>query len=153
VSNAGATPIIDIPLSAIPNGFNPKDLSIQEVVEFAENRIGSVVGIPSQVLNLSAGANPTYSNFEEAQKIATVNFLVPIWKNISQTVTEQAPELWIRESRLRFKYEDTESLAENKFNDSERIANLYTSGVIDRYTANASLGLPVNESDKGVYHQ
>lgn len=144
-------PLLDVQLDAVPNGFTPKDLNVTDLIEFQESRICALFGIPPQVVGLSSGKNPTYSNFETAQKIARLNCLVPIWDVIATSLSEQAPELWRTEARLRYKTENVAALAPDANADAERISKLYSSGVIDRWTANQQLGLPVNESDRGVY--
>lgn len=151
VNNAGGFVVSNIPLKEIDLSMNPNDLAIENISSFIEERICALLHIPPQVLNLTSGNNTTFNNYSHAKEAAVQNFLVPMWKLIAQTITEQA-EFISPTQRVVFKYESLPEMQENKNDDIQNAERLYKSQVIDRYTAKEMSGIKPDKSDVGVYY-
>lgn len=151
-SKAGQALVLNEEVKVHPVGFSPADLDISKLTDFIEERICALIGVHPSVVGLGAGANPTYSNFKEAQKIATVNYLVPVWKTIADSIYRQTPELFFElNQRLRFAYENIAALQSDLEIDAKRIVALYKAGIIDRAQAKAEMGYSISPEDEGAY--
>lgn len=140
-------------LELLTLGFSPDKMNVMEARKTPEERICSVLGISPIVLNLGAGlANSTYANYTEAKNASYENFILPI-----QAVYEAAinrflmPELVSNNSEFKFDNLEVRALQEDENKLAERVALLYSSGVISKYVAKEMVGLEPDPGDELIY--
>lgn len=152
ITKSGSAIVISGDYEKITDGYTPEELNISSLIEYTESRICALTGIPPQVVGLSVGNNPTYSNYSEAQKAVTNNLLVPMLVNIADSFTRQAPEIFKENESLTFKYEEIQALQADFNSESKRVGDLYKNGVISRGEAKSMLGFTAVPRDYDVYY-
>lgn len=132
--------------------FSPTELDIGTLRRVPEERISAVLGVPAILAGLGAGLDrATYSNASELREFFTESKLIPLWKQISEELTQQV---------LLRDYEITDGTsAEYDFSDVRALQTdqdaLYTrmnvgvqGGWITIKEAREEVGLPVDESQE-----
>ena len=152
-SAAGSATVISGDFDFQKLSLTPDELHIEGLINYTESRICALTGIHAQVLGLSSGSNPTFSNFKEALKAVTNNTLVPMWMIIADGITNGLYELFDDNSRVMFDYENIQSLQSDLNEESDRVGKLYQAGIIDRAEAKGILNMDVSAEDKGVFRQ
>jgi HK97 family phage portal protein len=148
--NANKAVFVPADITVTHMGFSPEQMAIKELAEHPQHAICSILGIPTQVLDVSAArSGSTYNNVSEASKKAARSVLAPIWETIAQAYTEQG--IPNDPGRLRFRIEDVRALQEDEDLKGQRAAKLYAAGVIDRAEAKRILGLDALPEDEGWY--
>lgn len=150
-SAAGSATVISGEFDFQKLSLTPDELHLEKLIEYTEARICALTGIPAQVLGLSSGQNPTFSNFKEALKAVTQNTLVPLWVLIANGLTDGLFEIFDDSQRLMFDYENIQALQSDLSEESKRVAELFSAGVISRAEAKTMLNLEITAEDEGVY--
>lgn len=132
--------------------FSPTELDIGTLRRVPEERISAVLGVPAILAGLGAGLDrATYSNASELREFFTESKLIPLWKQISEELTQQV---------LLRDYEITDGTsAEYDFSDVRALQTdqdaLFTrmnvgvqGGWITIKEAREEVGLPVDESQE-----
>lgn len=134
--------------------LSPKDMDVQVMARLSEERLSSTMGIPAVVLGLGAGLDrATFANYAEARTAAVEDFLVPLWRVIESTLTEQLlPELK-QQNGLVFAHDlrGVRALQEDEDAKHARVREDFKSNLIDRAEARQSLGYKPSAGDKGIY--
>ena len=131
--------------------FSPTELDIGTLRRVPEERISAVLGVPAILAGLGAGLDrATYSNAKELREFFTENKLIPLWKQVSEELTQQV---------LLRDYEVNEDITFAEYNFSEvralqqdmdamynRVNIGVQGGWITIAEAREIVGLPVDES-------
>jgi HK97 family phage portal protein len=132
--------------------FNPEQIGVGSAHRLPEERISAVLGIPAVVLGFGAGLDrATYSNFEQARRIAWEQCLVPTLNYMAAELREQLliefepnnKEFWVA-----YDYEEVPGLREDQTMAYQREVLAWDKGLKKRSEARASLGLMSDEEDE-----
>ena len=146
--NRGGTLLLNSEMKVSQVGFKPSDLDIQSMSERLEERICAAWGLPPIVVGLQQ-RDSKFSNFEEARKLATETFLLPLWRFVAEEITLQlGPKFNLPQSqKLQFDISLLKPLQEDEGARHDRVRQDYLSGVITRAEARQFLNLPYSEND------
>jgi HK97 family phage portal protein len=132
--------------------FNPSEVGSSSAHTLAEERICAVLNIPPVVLNFGAGlSRSTYSNYEQARRIAWEDGYVPTLDIIADELREQLlkdfepnnTKFW-----MEFDYSRVPGMREDLTAIYQRETLAYEKGVKKRSEARAPLGLQSDEEDE-----
>lgn len=146
--NRGGTLLLNSDMKVSQVGFKPADLDIQSMSERLEERICAAWGLPPIVVGLQQ-RDSKFSNFEEARKLATETFLLPLWRFIAEELTLQlGPKFNLPNSqKLQFDISLLKPLQEDEGERHKRVREDYLSGIITRAEARQLLNLPYSPAD------
>jgi hypothetical protein len=117
-----------------------------------EERICAQFGIPPMVVGLGSGLErSTFSNMREAREAVYESCLVPIWRVMSQQLTNTFLPMFgedPREIRLHFDTTKIQALQEDDFQKHDKIRNDYEKGIITRAEARMQLGFNYENDQK-----
>lgn len=130
--------------------FSPAELDVTKISDYVEEKICATIGIPREILGLG-NSNATYNNLQSAQRQAATNHVIPFLAVVAKSLTEQCPELFFDNNRLRFKTEDLAAMQVDANAESDRVGKLYERGVISRGDAKSLLGYTPDNSEFNVY--
>lgn len=142
-SRAGSVIVPTFAADVTPVGYRPDDLAVEALSRLPEERITAVFGIPALVLGLGAGlSRATYANMREAREAATEEFLIPLWRDIAGTFTQQfltdfeVGDGW----RIWFDLRSVGTLQDDVALAHEVVREDFRAGLIERDEARARLG-------------
>jgi len=146
--NRGSTIVLNDDVKVSQVGFKPSDLDIQTMSERLEERICAAWGLPPIVVGLQQ-RDSKFSNFEEARKLATETFLVPLWRFVAEEITLQlGPKFSLPQNqKLQFDISLLKPLQEDEGARHQRVREDYLAGVITRAEARRLLNFPSTEAD------
>ena len=130
--------------------FSPKDLDIGLLRRVPEERISAVLGVPAILAGLGAGLeNATYSNARELREFFTENKLIPLWKMVSEEITQQVllPEYETSNvTYAEYNFSEVRAL-QTDYNDLFTRMNVgVQGGWVTVGEARSAVGLPTDES-------
>jgi HK97 family phage portal protein len=131
--------------------FNPEQVGAAQAHRLPEERVAAVLGIPAVVLGFGAGLDrATYSNFEQARRIAWEDCIVPTLNYIGSELREQLlPEFETNNKNFwcGWDYTDVPGLREDLTALYSREVLAYDKGVKKRSEARTDLGLQSGPED------
>lgn len=136
-------------------GMSPEESALDKMLRVPERKITSALGIHMIILGLMD--DPSYSNFQVAERVVTEDFLIPTWLLIADAFTKS---LYPKTSTYRkrpsayyqFDLSKVRSLQEDEDKRHLRHAKDYYYGIIKRSEARIALGLDVSPEDDVYYH-
>lgn len=97
-----------IPVDVTQLGFAPDKLAFDKVFSLAASVVCGSMNIDPMVLGLPS-TNKTYANFEEANRAAYRQCMVPLWRQSATSLTRQLLHPWYDpQRRLRFMFDLTQ---------------------------------------------
>lgn len=91
--NMGRTIVPSVAMKAERFGLSPEEMALDKILRLPEQRITAVFGVPAIVVGLGAGLErSTFANFKEAREAFTESVMVPLWRDLGDTVTNQLGE-------------------------------------------------------------
>ncbi len=131
--NAGKTIVPTVPMKAERFGLSPEEMALDKILRLPEQRITAVFGVPAIVVGLGAGLErSTFANFKEAREAFTETVLVPLWRELAETITTQlGPDFGLKPGQ-RFEYDISEvrALQEDVTALYTRTISAYKEGVL-----------------------
>lgn len=87
----GRTLVMSGPTQVHQYGFNPEQMNVRGIRQIPEERITAVIGIPAAVVGLGTGLETTKvgATMKEMRELAYENVIIPLQRNISQTLEAQ----------------------------------------------------------------
>lgn len=136
-------------------GMSPEESALDKMLRVPERKITAAFGIHMIVVGLLD--NPSYSNYGVAERVATEDFLLPLWKAISSAFTTQLyPYTPTYRSKPRayygFDLSKVRSLQEDEDKRHLRYNKDFYYGIIKRSEARQALGFKVTPEDEVYYH-
>lgn len=135
--------------------FTPRDLEIGKLRHVNEERISAVLGVPAILAGLGSGlANATYSNAKELREFFTEQKLIPMWKNVSNDLTNQLLlEDFEDDSSYSFKYDlsDVRALSQDEDAEMQRVVQGLNAGFITVAEARKATGFSSDNPNMDVY--
>lgn len=136
-------------------GMSPEESALDKMLTVPERKITSAFGIHMIVVGLLE--NPSYSNYGVAERVATEDFLLPLWKAITSAFTSQLyPYTPTYKSKPRayygFDLSKVRSLQEDEDKRHLRYNKDFYYGIITRAEARKALGFEVKPEDEIYYH-
>ena len=119
-------------------------LDLSRIRAMFETRAAARYRLPPIVVGFDSGlARSTFSNFEQAQRVAYVNGLTPVQRRAAATLTHQLlPEFeHAPRARLRYDYSDTPAMQENENERAERLTGLATNTIASLDQVQEQLGI------------
>lgn len=136
-------------------GFSPEQLQFKEIRRLPEERVCAQFGIPPVVVGMGAGLDKsTYNNFEQAERHAYQNALVPLWLDWAEELTRQLlPEFTGVAPDMHFEFDYTGVRALNESQDAivARVTKLYVIDGILRSELRQATGFVVDEQRDNVF--
>lgn len=152
---SGGVMALNVPMDVNPTTISPEDMALDKIANLPEERITAIFGIASIVVGLGSGLQrSTFSNFKEARKAATEDFLVPHWRLIESAFDEQlVPEFESSSSyRIRFDLGEVKALQDDEDARQKRVRDNWNANLIDQATAQLLLGETPDPAGVGVYN-
>ena len=135
--------------------FTPRDLEIGKLRHVNEERISAVLGVPAILAGLGSGlANATYSNAKELREFFTEQKLIPMWKNVSNDLTNQLLlEDFEDDNSYSFKYDlsDVRALSQDEDAEMQRVVQGLNAGFITVAEARKATGFNSDNPNMDVY--
>ena len=132
--------------------FSPTELDIGTLRRVPEERISAVLGVPAILAGLGAGLDrATYSNASELREFFTENKLIPLWKQVSEELTQQ---VLLRDydiadgTSAEYDFSDVRALQTDQDALYTRMNVGVQGGWITIKEAREEVGLPVDESQE-----
>jgi phage portal protein BeeE len=102
----GKPHVTSIGVSVDKIGMTPEELALDKIMQIPESRICSAMRLPAMVVGLAVGADQrTFSNYEEARKAAYEDGLVPMQKEIADTINFVLMPLFGNPDTDRFEFD------------------------------------------------
>jgi phage portal protein BeeE len=124
-------------------GLSPEEMALDKILRLPEQRITAVFGVPAIVVGLGAGLErSTFANFKEAREAFTETVLVPLWRELAETITTQlGPDFGLKPGQ-RFEYDISEvrALQEDVTALYTRTISAYKEGVLTLQESRQALG-------------
>ena len=132
--------------------FSPTELDIGTLRRVPEERISAVLGVPAILAGLGAGLDrATYSNASELREFFTESKLIPLWKQVSEELTQQ---VLLRDYEIadgtsaEYDFSDVRALQTDQDALYSRMNVGVQGGWITIKEAREQVGLPVDESQE-----
>lgn len=137
---------LDVPLDITTIDNSPEKMALDVIRKYPESRICAVIGIPAMVVGLQAGLErSTFSNYEEARKVAWNDSLIPIMRMFGSQCTRQLLQrMEIKEKNRYYVDFDTSNISVLQPDVNAihlRAREDFKAGVITRDEARSFLGL------------
>lgn len=132
------------------NGHSPEQMALDKMRSIPEQRITAVLGIPAMVLGLASGNEQrTYANMAEARESVYESWIIPTYRNIAETLTNQLlPEFGNPSTeRIIFDISEIRVLQEDSNKYSDRVLRQWQAGAITRGEARQALGYQTMPED------
>lgn len=149
--NRGMPLVLSGQMEVTKMAFSPTELDIGTLRRVPEERISAVLGVPAILAGLGAGLDrATYSNAKELREFFTENKLIPLWKQVSEELTQQVllRDYEVNDNLIFAEYDFSEVRALQL--DMDAMYNRVNVGVqggwITIAEARELVGLPVDES-------
>jgi HK97 family phage portal protein len=129
--------------------FNPSELNLMDLRILSEERVAALTGIPAIVLQLEAGArHSTYSNTEQAIKLAWKGCVLPTQKELAEDFTAYLlPEFTTDPSlSVGFDLSGIEALAESRDARFRRADMGFNGGFLTLNEARIEVGLQPDDT-------
>lgn len=142
--------VFDFPVKADFPDVTPEDMALDKLRQIPVDRILAAIGINSTVLHLQVDGQPKFSNYQSARAAAVEDYLIPLWRDIAQTLTrELLPDLSgdpneyvdFDLSRIRAISEDEDAIAIRRKNQAGAAQILVSAG-FDPAESLKAVGLP-----------
>jgi HK97 family phage portal protein len=144
-----------VPLKIERLTMSPEDLALDKMRKYPEARICAAMGLPPQVVGMTAGEDvKTYSNWEQARRAAYEDCLVPLQKTFAKAITRQLlPDFGAdpKKRMLRWNYDHVPAMSEDLNSKAKRAVDLYQGEVIMRSEAREMVGLDFEKEKDEVY--
>lgn len=126
-------------------GFSPKDMNLDNMHNMAEERVCSLVGIPSAVVGFREGLQQTRvgASMTELRKLAWSNGIIPIQRTLTRQLTRQLPlsEFDNRQgAKFAFDNRNVEALQESRNDQVDRLDKRIRGGWLSVADAKKQLG-------------
>jgi len=126
---AGSVDVATIPFDLVDLGMGPEEMALDRILDRPEAIVSAMLGVPSLVTGLPAGDSArTYSNLEQAQKMAWLNGLVPMQDLMAETLTQHLLPHFPATDGLEFRWDrrKIDALAEQANDKVTRAVQLRT---------------------------
>lgn len=144
-----------VPLKIERLTMSPEDLALDKMRKYPEARICAAMGLPPQVVGMTAGEDvKTYANWEQARRAAYEDCLVPLQKTFAKAITRQLlPDFGAdpKKRMLRWNYDHVPAMSEDLNSKAKRAVDLYQGEVIMRSEAREMVGLDFEKEKDEVY--
>jgi HK97 family phage portal protein len=146
---AGSTVVVNSDTTVTKVGFSPKDLDSSAMRDALEERITSVFGVPAIVAGLQQ-SDAKFSNFQEARRLATEQFLVPHWETFAEEFSLQlGSKAGLKEGEyFAFAVDRVRALQEDANQRHLRIVAAYQGGLTKRSEGRGQMGLESDKTDE-----
>lgn len=133
--------------------INPEDMALDKMAHLPEQRITAIFGIAAVVVGLGTGLEKAnYSNWKEARRAATQDFLVPYWKLIESVMDEQyILEFTSAGLQTRFSTQAVQALQEDENDRAKRVQADFAGNIIDQAEARIARGYEADNTNRGVW--
>ena len=153
--NAGRILAMDSGVNIQEVGMSPEESALDKMLRVPERKITAAFGIHMVVVGLLD--NPSYSNFNVAERVVTEDFLVPYWKTIACALTDQVypytPTFRAKPSAYYgFDLTRVRSLQEDEDKRHLRYNKDFYYGIAKRSECRKALGFEVTPEDDVYYH-
>ncbi len=147
--NAGKKLILEGGLEYQQTGLNAKDMDFKEAQMLNARFIALAFGVPPQVINL-AGADSTFSNYEQATYSFYEDTILPITKTILNAFNRWLP-LYYKEEGLYIDidYNSIKALDYKRAEKEQSVATLKQNGILSTNEARKALDYEVYEQGGG----
>ena len=132
-------------------GYSPEDLNVVDVRYMTEERIAAALNVPPIVVGLGSGMRrSTYSNVESAREMAWENGMIPMLRDLAETLNEWLMPLLVDEERMLFDFDlgAVRVLQEDKTRQSQRLRIGVSGGWVTVAEARAAEGRPWQPADE-----
>lgn len=132
-------------------GYSPEDLNVLNVRYMTEERIAAALNVPPIVVGLGSGMRrSTYSNVESAREMAWENGMIPMLRDLAETLNEWLTPLLVDEQPLLFDFDISavRVLQEDRTRQSQRLRIGVAGGWVTVAEARAAEGRPWLPSDE-----
>ncbi len=148
----GAPLVLSQAVDITTSGLSPEQLALDKIRKVPEQRICAVLGVPPLILGLDSDGK-TYSNMAEARESVYESWIVPMYRNVSETLNNQfLPEFTTSGmERIIYDISAVRVLQEDSNKFTDRIVKQWTSGLIKRSIAKQELGYQT-EPDDDIYY-
>lgn len=152
-TSRGRTIVVNKKLKAQEFGASLDELVGSGLADTAEKRACATYGLPRIVAGLID--DPKFSNYGIAKRLATEDFLSPLWRIIEEALTHQfLPNCGgTRNDFIAFNTTGVRSLQNDENELHVRVNKDYMSGVIKLSEARAVFGKTTPEEEDGYYHE
>lgn len=140
----GAVSVLSPGAKLESHGFSPEQMDMKTLHRVPEERIAAVLGVPAIVAGLGAGLDrSTYSNFAEAREAFSEMKLVPLWRQVAETITHGLLSDFTsdRSTVVEFDISDVRALQDDQNALATRLQVYVTAGIMDVNEARAEIGL------------
>lgn len=152
-ADPGKIPILSGSLRLIELGWKPSEMALNDLREEPETRIAAQFSIPCLVVGLRAGMiRSTYSNTDQAVKMAWTNCLVPLQKYFASEWTRQLLPYYPDSEGKSVAYDHTAVgvLQEDQNAKREQARKDYQGGILTHAETRAEQGRdPLPDSETG----
>ena len=132
-------------------GYSPEDLNVVDVRYMTEERIAAALNVPPIVVGLGSGMRrSTYSNVESAREMAWENGMIPMLRDLAETLNEWLMPLLVDEERMLFDFDigAVRVLQEDKTRQSQRLRIGVSGGWVTVAEAREAEGRPWQPADE-----
>lgn len=149
----GRTLVMSGPTQVHQYGFNPEQMNVRGIRQIPEERICSVIGIQPAVIGLGTGLENTKvgATMKEMREEAYENTIIPLQRNISQTLESQyLPDFLSRpkEHKLVWDLSQVRVLQADQVEEAKLWDLLVKGAIATRAEAREVFNLPIEDSDK-----
>ena len=142
---AGEPFATSLPVDLQPFGVDPIKMNLKQMRAMPETRVCALLGVPAQVVGLSAGQEQrTYANYAEARQAAYEDCIIPMQRLVAADLRNQLLSEWeqdVRRWRVEFDLHDVRVLQDDENEKYARVNLLWNSGLITREKSLAMLGI------------
>ena len=131
-------------------GYSPADLEVSDVRYMVEERLCAALNVPGIVVNLGSGMRrSTYSNIASAREMAWENGMLPMLRDLAETLNTRLLPMVDPDGRLQFDFNISEVrvLQEDKTKLSQRNRIGVSGGWVTVAEARESEGRPWDPAD------
>jgi HK97 family phage portal protein len=138
--------------SYIPLGLSPIDMDFLNQRKVNRIEICAAFGVPSQIVGDPEGQ--TYSNYAEAQKAFWENTVITKYlEHIKDKLTQDLLPRYADNLELRYDLSNVQALKENEEMKSNRVMQLFKSGLISRNEARYQLDYDDVDTEEVYYNE
>ena len=139
--NAWSIPILGKGLEFVKTALTPGDYEALNLEKVTKNRISTVEGVPSVLLNDTENLN--YATAETQKKMFWENTLIPLLSKIEERITYFVLSRWGTDLVAQFDYSGVKALREDYSKKVEDAVKLWQMGVpLNVINEKLNLGLP-----------
>ena len=142
---AGEPFATSLPVDLEPFGIDPVKMNLKAMRAMPETRVCALLGIPAQVVGLSAGQEQrTYANYGEARQAAYEDCIIPMQRLVAADLRNQLLSEWepdITRWKVNFDLHDVRVLQDDENAKYQRVNMVWMSGLITDEKARAMLGI------------